>query len=287
MPSIAMVTDKDFPHLSDSDALLLDPLKKRGFETHILSWDKTDVNWSTFDCLVLRSCWDYHLRIDEFLEWINKLEKNKVKVYNPLPVIRWNAHKKYILELSQKGVNCIQTQLFQKKSSCSLKSIFKETNYNQLVVKPAVGASAYNVIKVERNDIDRAQIQIDVLIKEGDILVQPLIKEVKNGELSIIFIDKKYNHTILKKPSGDEFRTNYTFGGAESRIYPETAIINDAMKIIELVPFALLYARIDGIVVDGKFTLMELELIEPHLFLNLNLQATDNFALALKHYCMG
>lgn len=283
MKSIALVTYKKSPNLSESDILLVEPFKKIGFSITSAPWDDKKIMWDKFEYVILRSCWDYHERIDEFYEWLDKLERLRVKVWNPLPSIRWNSNKKYLLDLEKKDIPIVPTTIINKNSTLTVESLFSTVNTHEIVIKPTVGASAYEIFRVKDTAINVGQEKIDRLLSKSDIIVQPLMKEVINqGEYSFMFFNKKFSHTMLRSPKKGDFRTNYHEGGIETKAQPSDNLIAQATHIVSGIDSPLLYARVDAIDCNGKLTLMELELIEPHLFFDQDSKSPDLFVRAFK-----
>ena len=113
MRRIALATCSKLPHLTDDDQLLFDPLGHAGVSAAPVVWDDRDVNWQEFSCVVIRSCWDYHKRVDEFLDWVDLLEKQDIHLLNPPEIIRWNCNKRYLIDLEAKGVSIVPTIFLQ------------------------------------------------------------------------------------------------------------------------------------------------------------------------------
>src|SRR3989338_11582261 len=98
---IALVTYAKSPDLTASDSLLLEPLKKAGFTVHVVPWDNPGIDWTEFGCLILRSCWNYHYKYPEFLDWLLLFERKNIKLWNPYSVVRWNMNKTYLKSLAE------------------------------------------------------------------------------------------------------------------------------------------------------------------------------------------
>jgi glutathione synthase/RimK-type ligase-like ATP-grasp enzyme len=284
MKAVGFVTYKQSSKLTESDQFIVPPLKKRGFEAHAVAWDDTRIDWTRFDVIVLRSCWNYHLHYEQFLAWLNRIKRLKVPVWNPIPVIRWNSNKKYLKDLEYKGVPVIPTVFIEKGTTYFLSDIAKHKGWKDLVIKPAIGASSYNVCLVKQNEYDKKQNEFVKLSGQSDVCIQPFVKEIYNGEYSLIFLGNQYSHAVLKIPKKGDFRSNCETGGAEKRIEPEKRIIQQAANIVKTIHSPLLYARVDGIILDGKFTLSELELIEPELYFYLDPLSPAKFAKTLARY---
>lgn len=281
MNKVAFITYKDNPTLSDSDILLVKPMAKYGYEVIPTAWDNETVDWTKFHCLVFRSCWNYHYNTDKFINWLNKLEKLNIKTWNPLKIVKWNFNKFYLQDLNKNsGVSTIPTVYIKQGSQSNLKMIMEKSGWNEVVIKPAVGASGYKIFKSTITEAEQNQKNYTILINSVDVMVQPLIPElVKNGETSMIFINKKFSHAVNRSPKPGDYRSNYEFGGKEHRINNlNQNIIQTGQKIVEKIDSPLLYARVDGIEKNGQFLLMELELIEPYLFLDIAKETLNNFA---------
>lgn len=281
MKNLALVTHSKSPKLTDSDQLLVEPLRQEGFAVAPVAWDANTVDWKQFDVVVLRSCWNYHYSYNQFMNWLSILEGNRVCVWNTIPVIRWNVHKQYLKDLEQKHIPIVPTMVIKKKTTALLRDIAIKNNWPDMVIKPAVGASAYGVNLVTEKTIQSSQKKFSMLLDNTDVIVQPLVKEISQGELSFIFFGSQFSHAMIKIPKKGEFRSNYDLGGKEERIKPDKKLIKQASDVLRAISSPLLYARVDGVVINNIFTLMELELIEPHLFFNEDPESPVRFARAL------
>lgn len=275
---IAFVTYCKSLDLTPSDKLLVKPLESFGHQVVAAPWDNPEIDWRQFDVLILRSCWNYHLKIDKFLRWLDNVSQLGIKLWNPYQIVRWNIDKKYLFELEKKGIAIIPTKLIKKNSHEPLENFFRDLTCQELVIKPVIGAMAENIIKVNEVEAVSKQKKFRTFLKQTDYLIQPLMPEIYQGEISMVFLGKKFSHAAIKRPKQGEFRVNYRFGGRFERTDLSGDVIDQAKKIIDKVKGNLLYARVDGIVRNGKFLLMELELVEPHLFLDLYPPSALQFA---------
>jgi glutathione synthase/RimK-type ligase-like ATP-grasp enzyme len=275
---IAFVTCSSKPDFAPDDHEAVNALTRRGAHVQAIPWDNDFSDWNTFDRVILRSCWNYHLHPVKFLDWLNELERRNVKVYNPIDVIRWNLHKSYLEELSRQGVALPETIWLKKHTPVSLSDILSDHEWEKAVVKPAISATAYKTILTSRAESKNHEDAFNELLQEHDILVQEFIPEVKQGEWSLIFFNKKFSHAVLKRPKADDFRVQDDFGGTVHSAQASEEIIKQAEKILALISGPLIYTRIDGIIVKNQFYLMELELIEPVLFFKQEPEAAVRFA---------
>lgn len=281
MKKVALVTYSKQPKLFDGDNLLVDPFKKHGFSAKVIPWDKKNILWEDFDLIILRSCWDYHLRTKEFLNWLEYLESRKAKLWNPVSIIRWNMNKKYLIDLEKEGFPIIPTVLVEKESIKDIQKIVSDNKWEEIIVKPTIGNSAYNTHKLRLNDLESELPQLTKMLQNNELIIQPFMEKInQEGEYSFIFFNKQYSHTVLKKPKENEFRSQREFGGKELKMESNQQLISQAKRILNKINSPILYARIDGLDIDGQLKFMELELIEPYLFFEKDEAAAEKFVEA-------
>jgi len=282
---IALATQATLPHLNDDDRRLVPAFAARGVHAAAAVWDDPAVDWMLFDAVIIRSCWDYHLRHDEFLAWVTRLELDGVPVFNPPAVIRWNAEKGYLRELAEEGVRVVPTRWIDAGSVTTLHDILHDAGWDDAVVKPAISASAHETWRTSRRSAAQDESRYRALLARGRVLVQPFMREVIDaGEWSLIFIGGTFSHAALKRARSGDFRVQSEHGGSATIEDPGVHVIEQARRALHAAPGgedSLLYARVDGCIVNGEFVLMELELIEPLLYLSEHPDAPARFADAL------
>ena len=279
---VAFVTYHKFPALYEDDQLLQQYLIQKGIEVLPVSWDDETINWKQFDVIVLRSMWDYFERPAEFDQWLDKLESFGCNVLNPVSVAKWNQNKNYFDDFSRKGIPLPPYVICTHKNNHTLKNILQKNGWSKAVVKPTISGGAYNTWITNIDTVKEEEIRFTELLKSGDVIVQVFVEEIiTKGELSLIFFNKKFSHAICKKAKQGDFRVQLQFGGTSTAIQPDADILAQARDLLNSIPETLLYARVDGVVTDeGKFLLMELELIEPVLSVSTNDKACENFYAA-------
>ncbi|MBO9592249.1 MAG: hypothetical protein J7599_05015 [Niabella sp.] len=265
---------------NDEDADLIAFLTGKGLHVVPAIWNDAHVDWTGFDAAIIKSPWDYHNHLPAFLNWVNRVDQTGVKVLNPVDIIKWNSHKKYLKDLSEKGLPVIATAYLEKGVAFD-NHFFELFNTTKLVVKPCVSAGAQNTITIDRNRYHEYTGHIEQLLKTEDYIVQPFAEEIKNGEWSFLFFNGRYSHCALKTPKQGDFRVQHNHGGSVSYPVPDRALIEQAGTYLKHLPQATLYARVDGIIINNAFQLMELELIEPYLFFNGNSDLLENYYQAL------
>jgi hypothetical protein len=286
MKRIALATAAKLPTLNDDDRLLIPALTELGFTAVPAVWDAPDVCWDEYrgGAVLVRSCWDYHHRLEEFLAWVTRLERAGVPLWNPPAVLRWNSHKGYLRDLATRGVPIVPTRWLERGAPVDLARLLRDAGWREAVVKPAVSASAHGTWRTSVETASADQPQVDELLGAGDVMVQPLMSEVQDplgGEWSILFFGGRPSHAVLKRPAAGDYRVQWEFGGTTVTMAPPPRLLADAEAVMAAVPGDPVYARVDGVARDGRLVLMELELIEPHLFLGWDAGAPGRLAAAL------
>lgn len=281
MPRVALVTSSKFPNLTADDRLLLAPLAERGIQAEPEIWDDPAVNWSSYQAIVLRSTWDYHLKPEKFLRWIDALVAARAPLWNPPELIRWNTNKAYLRDLDAEGLAIVPTIWPEAGGPAPLREKLQEFGWHKAVVKPRISATAYRTQLVTIDNADSAQPILDELSAGAGVMVQKFMDSIiDEGEWSLMFFDRVFSHAILKTPKPGDFRVQNDFGGSDRLAEPPGHVLRSATQVLQAVE-PTLYARVDGVVEDSTFYLMELELIEPALFLSSHPAAPRKFAEAI------
>ena len=274
---LGIVTCDKCPSLIAGEKPLIPLLRPFDVAAEPVVWNDHSVDWSAYGGLLVRSIWDYHLHRDAFLSWLNRLEQMQMPVWNPVSILRWNHHKFYLRDLASRGVRIAPTLFFESGEHGSMKRV-EAAGWSDVVIKPAVSASGYRTHAFALASTE-AHRQFEAAAAHGDYLVQPFLPGIQNhGEVSMIFFNGKYSHAVLKRPRQGEFRVQREHGGHEVPYTPQPEFIRTGEVILERTGMTPLYARVDGMIDNQQFVLMELELIEPDLFLETAPGAVNRFA---------
>lgn len=272
----------------DEDKILSSILTEMGISHEIQVWSDPQVDWSQYSHLLIKSPWDYFDFYPDFLKWIEKIQDLGIPVFNDLKTVKWNSSKAYLLEIEAKGFPTIAGLILRKGSIPILTEIQEKVKSDTLVIKPLVSGGAKNTLKIPVKDWADYEEKVVQLLQEEDFLVQPFVPEVAEvGEYSLIFFNRKFSHAVLKTPAKSDFRVQHYFGGTILEIQPSAVLLESCQKLIDTFGPDTLYGRVDGVEIDGVFHLMELELIEPYLFLGLSEKAIPNYTAALKERLLG
>jgi len=278
MPKIAFATYYEFPNLTENDKLLIPIFNEYGYEITAEVWDDEKVDWEKYDAVIIRSTWDYFLKFDVFSIWISSFIGSSTKLLNSPTIVLENANKFYLKKLQEKGITIIPTWF-----SCDDISFEHLNKYERIVIKPAISAGSH---KTEVLDTQMLSKEVfDAKISTDDWLVQPFIKAIeKDGEISLVFIAGKFSHAVRKTPQEGDFRVQKQFGGKYEKFEPSESLIAKAKNIVHVAAANALYARVDGLIVDNEFLLMEIEMIEPDLFFEFAENGPQNFVKCTLEY---
>jgi glutathione synthase/RimK-type ligase-like ATP-grasp enzyme len=270
MPEIALVSYAELPALTESDQRLAEAITTLGYTAVPVLWDDAAVTWARFAAIVVRSTWDYHHRAAEFSAWLTRLEAQNTGVYNTPKTLRWNMDKHYLLSLAQAGIPIPPTVWLEPGDNASLTQIMQAQSWQDAVLKPTISASATDTWRVTASNAAESQTRLTALAQHQSMMVQQFMPEISVGEWSLMYFDATYSHAVLKTPAQGDMRVQEEFGGSSTLLPAGEDLIAAGKHILaaaEHITGAMpLYARVDGVEVAGKFVLMELELIEPHLF---------------------
>lgn len=287
---IAFATCSEIPEFDPSpfcgDHLVAAYLESKGFQVDPVSWENTAVDWSKYSAVVIRSTFTYVNHDQQFQNWIKSLQSQGITVINHPELILWNMHKSYWAELEQKGVRIIPTR-FYERNDCSnsekpvpkVKDVMEENQWKSAIIKPSIGNNSLwtKVIK-DIEKADEVQTQFQCLLSERDMMIQKYIPEVTSfGEWSLMFFDNNFSHAVVKQFSGR------TVTSSEIVEEPPSEILQFAHSVVKSLDnhHVPVYSRIDCVCHNEEMMLMELELIECHLFLEGNTEAIEHFGEAL------
>ena len=248
--------------------LLKSAFEAQGLKVDITYWDNPTYEWQETKSVLFRTIWDYFERFDEFWEWLEQV-KTKTRLINSYELIKWNIDKHYLKDLSSWGIETVPTYFADKGCNMKLHEIAKRNQWKDLVIKPAISASAFKTYKILANEIQANEKLFNSLVQERNMLVQPYFETITQlGEASLMVFDGKFTHAILKKAQPGDFRVQDDFGGTVHNYIPTKAEINFAEEVFKTCKTKPVYGRVDIVWDNDKnFYLSELEIIEPELWI--------------------
>jgi len=261
--------------------VLLQFLQEKGLDIHKEEWTDKTVDWRQYQCIVLKSPWDYVAKTELFYEWLDKMKQLNIPMLNNADIVKWNSNKHYLLDIERAGLKIIPTTFLEKGT------VFEYSGPSDLIVKPCISGASQNTFKISSGSDLHA---INKLLQQQAMMVQPFMQQVnEEGEWSLVFLGGRFSHALVKTPAKEDFRSQPQFGGVVQGKKPPERLLESATRYVTEFAKGCLYARVDGLIIDGEFHLMELELIDPYLFLATYPAAYEHYYIAVckecLHYC--
>jgi glutathione synthase/RimK-type ligase-like ATP-grasp enzyme len=272
---LSMDSLEDFFHY---DQMLFDPLRAVGWLAEEVSWRKTDVDWNNYDAVVIRTSWDYQDDVDGFMACLQRIEASSAQLQNSLKIVEWNISKSYLKDLQNQGINIVPTLWFDSFSLPELQLGFSHFNTSEIVLKPLVSANADHTYRLTADNLKEQAAQLKAVFAEREFMLQPFLPGiVDEGEYSLFYFAGHYSHSILKQPGLGDFRVQEEHGGQLKSIQPCEDMLTTARHCLAALPADVLYARIDLVRHKNEFAVIEIELIEPSLYFNMDAESPQRF----------
>lgn len=267
LPSFVTWEIPDVESLFGDDRGLLDALRERGVDAVPVAWTDPDADWDAFDAAVLRSTWDYVDHLPQFLEVTATIDHSPCTLLNPVDAVRWNTDKHYLDDLDRLGVPIVPLVRGTAGEAPEIRASIAEAGWEELVLKPAVGVGGSGVVRTTAAALPRV---LEALPPADEVMVQPFADAILDeGELSFIFVGGALSHVLRKRPASGDFRAHGIYGGTVDATDADAHDVARVEAMLARLPFDLLYARFDVVRIDGRLAVLELELIEPMLYLDL------------------
>ncbi len=271
------------------DNLLRESLSELGFSSVRVDWADPDIDWSSFSCAVFRTTWDYYERITEFTSWLERVKK-LTRLCNNAELIRWNMDKHYLADLQARGIPVVPTRYMEAGSKATLSELLDQTGWSEAIIKPCISGAARHTYRVNRSNAGLINSKVQPLLDFEAFLFQPFLPDIlHSGEDTLVLIDGKFTHAVTKRPKPGDFRVQDDHGGTVHHCFPTPEQIQLAEQTLAAcrtgdrpVP---VYGRVDMVRdLHGDWCVMELELIEPELWLRNHPPAARTLAAAVARY---
>ena len=253
-----------------------DALRDAGAEVEPVSWTESG-DLCSYDLILPLIAWGYHLKYPQWLEFLDRAEAERWPMINPPALLRWNGDKAYLAELADLGVPTVPTLAVESCGDADIEEARRRFGTDSLVIKPPVSAGASGTHLLNPND------DLPEESKRQPMIIQPLIEEIgTTGEFSLLLFDGEFSHAVLKRPRPGDFRVQPHHGGVTVPCTPPPGAVELARQALSAAPAKATYARVDIVPDDeGTLRIMELELIEPALFLDYEPASTAAFTKAI------
>lgn len=281
MTRIAFLTLAEQGDFVIDDDRAIAPLAARGITVDSIAWNRPGVDWRRYQLVVIRSTWDYQHHAENFLRTLAAIEA-VTRLCNSAAVTRWNMRKTYLRELAAKGVPTVPTIWRDGLARGGLRMLFDELGSEEAVIKPVTSGNAEGAWRLDRAHARDLAGVIEAYFHGRPLMMQPFERAiVEEGEFSLIYMGGEFSHAIRKVPKAGDFRVQEEHGAGILAVTPEPALRATADAAMEAVGERLLYGRADLVRHCDGFRLMELELVEPALYLRMEPGAPDRFADAV------
>lgn len=268
---IAVVSSNKWINIVKEDILLKIELNNKLIDVDIISWQDKSIDYSKYDALIIRSIWGYQDYIEEFISWLNMLKNNNIKVFNNVDILLSNLNKyEQFKILDNNNLRHIDTFFIKKENINVINSIYKE--YKDIVLKPIISGSGNNTYiisdNIKKNNIEIKDVKekFDKVLNKVNnyIMVQPFVKEINNGELSVVVINNEISHAAIRYTSVFNNVNQIRIINVNEIDKKVLDIVKKCQNIKEYKD--ALYMRVDLVKIDNDYKIMELELVEPQLF---------------------
>lgn len=267
------------------DDLAYQPLQELGWRVEAIPWSRPGVSWSSYDAVVIRSTWDYAAVPQKFLAALAAIEQSGAPLFNDLQTVRWNLDKTYLRSLAERDVPIVPTAWRERLHRGELAALFDEAGSEEIVVKPVVGAGAIGAFRLERGSLTpQRAAEVEAYYADRALMAQPFLKAITSeGEYSLFYFDGQFSHAIQKVPQPGDFRVQEEHGSQILSTAADAQLRAAGDRAVQAIGNVPLYARADLVRANhgNDFWLIELELVEPSLYLRMDDQSPQRFAEAL------
>jgi glutathione synthase/RimK-type ligase-like ATP-grasp enzyme len=267
------------------DELLIPHFETIGWSVETISWHQKNVNWDQYDYVIVRSTWDYQQHSKTFLNTLDCINKSSAILLNPLELIKWNIEKHYLKDLAVAGLPTVNTVWGEHCTVKEIHNAFEHFKTEEVVIKPTLSANADDTFRISFANLAEVMPSLLTTFAARRYMIQPFLPSVvEEGEFSLFYFGGRYSHAILKVPKRGDFRVQEEHGGQLLAIEANNAQQQIAERALGAMPTPALYARVDLVRQDNEWAIMELELIEPSLYFNLDSSSPARFVKALSSW---
>lgn len=282
MGRCAFLTTKNLEEFFIYDDLVKPHLASLGWEVDDVSWHNKDIDYSQYDMVIVRSTWDYQAYANDFMRTLQSINDSNARLENPLSLMQWNVSKSYLKDLQAKGVPILPTIWLASFNSKEIQAAFSHFGSSEIIIKPLVSANADFTYRLTEEDFLFEQQNIKTALQDREIMIQAFEKTILDkGEYSLFYFNGNYSHAINKLPANGDFRVQEEHGGQLASIEPSASMLALSKQTLKALPENPLYARIDMLETSNGLAIIEVELIEPSLYFNMDAESPKRFAQAI------
>ena len=262
--------------------LAIGPMRELGWDVVEVPWRDPSIAWEDFDAVYICTPWDYPDEPQMFIDVLAAIDASSALLVNALPLVHWTLEKTYLRDLEARGADIVPSAWFDTFDAEDVSACFATFHADRIVVKPLIGANAADTYVLESHSGEAILDELETVFHDRAFFVQPFIASIQTeGEYSLFYFNGDYSHAIQKTPKSGDFRVQEEHGADIQPLIPPRRLIDTATDLVRLVEPRPMYVRADFVRGDDdRFLLMELELIEPSLYLRMDAGAPARFAAA-------
>jgi glutathione synthase/RimK-type ligase-like ATP-grasp enzyme len=266
-------------------SLLANALQKHSIELVPIYWEDAPIDFKDFAAVMPLNSWSYPEKTTVFQGYIDTINQYGTRLINPHWVLMDNMNKSYLERLYKSGAPVPPTLIIAASEHDKIYAAFDQLSCDEIIIKPIIGAGAWRQVRLKRGEtLPNAD-----LLPPNQALIQPFLPKVAEiGELSMLFFGNEFSHALMKTPKLGDYRSQTKYGAIETNIAPPPEALEAGKKILQSYDpnNELGYARVDMVQnQDGQWLLMEMEMIEPYLYLPFDgtggIKGAANFARAI------
>lgn len=276
----AFLTMENTEGWSIDSQLAIAPMKALGWTVESVPWRSTDIDWNRFEAVYVGTPWDYPAHLEQFLAVLETIENSAAILVNNFALVRWNVCKTYLRDLEKRGAHIVPSLWRERLIQGQLPALFAKLSAERLVIKPVVSTNAADTFLVDEAGAKEIEPELLLTFSRRAFVVQPFMEDIqRDGEYSLFFFGGRYSHAIRKLPKPGDFRVQEEHGAEIRSTTPPRTVMDCAKFILAAVQPVPMYARCDLVrAPDGRYLLMELELVEPSMYLRMDAAAPERFA---------
>lgn len=277
---LLFLTTAEMPELLPYDQTVIQQLHTFKVQVDIMIWEKLSTTpleqLTPYKAIIIRTCWNYYKKPEVFGRLLDFCSSHNLPLLNPADIVRWNMDKRYLLDLEKEGIELIPTA-FVFEHDPSVFSTSVNRGWQKLVIKPMISGGSYHTFVIDKEDESGFDKILGTYYKNRPYMLQEFIPEISSGEVSTLRFANGFTYSIAKVPKKGDYRVQFTYGGTYhiEKVHPQIATLCD--QIAERFQGRLLYQRVDGVWRNNRFLLMEVELIEPDLYLGHHAEALSRW----------
>ena len=257
-----------------------------GWHIDAIPWRAEAVDWDRFMAVYIGVPWDYPEDPQHFMSVLETIDRSNAILVNDLSLVRWAMPKTYLRDLECRGAAIVPSLWCDEMDIDLLRDAFDTLGTERIIVKPVISTNATDTYLLTPGRVQQIAAELMATFGHRPFVVQPFIDNIQTeGEFSLFYFNRLFSHAIKKIPADDDFRVQEEHGARIVAAVPERLLVETGDQVIRLVDPLPAYARADFVRgSDGRFLIMELELIEPSMYLRMDPQAPQRFAAAFDDY---